>query len=102
MKLLIAGLTTGLLFTATPALADRWKDESGHGWRRSHQETRHWDQRWERGRHHSDRHRHWSRHRHHHHYYPRHHSYRNYSYSYPAPSAYVGTPSIYFSWSSGY
>ena len=33
MKLLIAELATGLLFTGAPAWADPWKDESGHGWR---------------------------------------------------------------------
>jgi hypothetical protein len=108
MKLLIAGLATGLLFAGAPAWAD---NERGDGWRGNH---RHWDNRWERHGRHFDRRqqhlhrRHWERRferfdRHHHHPAPRlrhpDYYYRNYSYGYPAPQAYIDAPVVYFSWS---
>lgn len=102
MKLLIAGLATGLFLAGAPAWADSWKDESGHGWRGN---GRHWENRWERHHGHHERlARRWER-RHEHfndrysyrapatrHYY----RYREHSYWYPAP------PSVYFSWSNSY
>jgi hypothetical protein len=50
MKLLIAGLATGLFLAGTPVWADSWKNESGHGWREIHweQPRRHAENRWER------------------------------------------------------
>lgn len=113
MKLLIAGLATGLLFAGAPAWAD---NERGDGWRGNHrnQQVRHWDNRWERHDRHFDRRqqhlhrRHWERRferfdRHLHHPAPRlrhrDYYYRNYSYGYPAPQAYIDAPSVYFSWS---
>ena len=110
MKLLIAGLATGLLFTGAPAWADPWKDESGHGWRgkQSIQQVRHRDHRSERHDRHFDRRhnrghsRHWERNyqrydRHHYHPWTRHRDYyyRDYAYRYPA----VEAPSVWFSWS---
>jgi hypothetical protein len=102
MKLLIAGLATGLLAAAAPAWADRGEND---GWRRnaSVQQVRHGDHRWdERGwsaHRHYDRHhrRHWERRyeRHDRHYYPRQRQYyyRDYTYGYSEP------PSVWFSWS---
>lgn len=41
MKLPLA-ISTALMFTGTPALADPWKDESGHGeWRGEHRAHAH-------------------------------------------------------------
>lgn len=105
MKRLATGLVTALLIAATPAWADSWKNERGHG--NGYRQT-HWDHRSERG--HREHPRHWDRHhhrRHHHHeryhhYSPRqHYYYRDHSYYAPAP-AYSAAPSIYFSWSSAY
>jgi len=113
MKLLIAGLATGLLFAGAPARAD---NERGDGWRGNHrnQQVTHWDNRREHHDRHFDRHqqqrhsRHWERHyeRFDRHYYRpaprlrhRDYYYRSYSYGYPAPQAYIDAPSVYFSWS---
>ena len=107
MKLLIAGLATGLFLAGAPVWADSWKNESGDGWRRTHWEQpgRHSENRWERHhRQHERLARRWERRHEHFHdryYYEapvrRHYYYyRDYSYSYPAP------PSVYFSWSGSY
>jgi len=113
MKLLIAGLATGLLFAGVPARAD---NERGDGWRGNHrnQQFQHRDNRWEHHDRHLERHRehrhprHWERRyerydRHYYHPAPRlrhrDYYYRNYSYGYPAPQAYIDAPSVYFSWS---
>jgi hypothetical protein len=113
MKLLIAALATGLLFSGAPAWAD---NERGDGWRGNHrnQQFRHRDNRWENHDRHLERHRehrhprHWERRyeRYDRHYYDRaprlrhrDYYYRNYSYGYPAPQAYIDAPGVYFSWS---
>ena len=112
MRLLIAGLATGLLLAGAPAFADSWKDESGRGWRgsgsqhvghRDHGWGRH-DRHWDR-RHHHGHSRHRQRHRHHHHYHQpqlRHHHYHHYPYTYRYPpfAGHVITPNVYFSWSN--
>lgn len=102
MKLVIAGIATGLLAATAPVWADTGAND---GWRRtgSIQQTRGWDQRRERhdgnSRRHYDRgrHQHWQRRyeRYDRHYYPRqrHYYYRDYTYGYSEP------PSVWFSWS---
>lgn len=111
MRLMIAGLATGLLLAGAPAWADAWNDASARGWRgsgiqhaghRDHRGERH-DRHWNRRPHE----RHWRPHPrfehrhprlrhpyHHHHYSPR------YTYRYPPFAGHVITPNVYFSWSS--
>lgn len=108
MKLLTAGLATGLLLAGAPVWADSWTNESGRELRAVH-----WEQsrgHWERHHRHRERSaRHWEHHhRHygHHHYYwappvTRQYYYRDYySYGYPSSEAYITAPGVYFSWSN--